>query len=199
MFCEKCGAQLEEGCAFCPNCGNRVGAANGGAPVNTGYYAPVGGYGAPAGAYGAAPAKKKNTTLPLIIGAVALVAVLAVAALLIFNKPYMKPVKAFYEGYNAHSAQMLYQVTDPGVCEYWDLEETFYSVSPVKVPCKLLSKKHLKGDMEMGYASSYGASDAYMVVMQNKLTFYDYDYDEYDVSTFTVCKVNGEWIICEAY
>ena len=25
MFCSKCGAQIQDGAAFCPNCGNKVG------------------------------------------------------------------------------------------------------------------------------------------------------------------------------
>lgn len=201
MFCEKCGAQLEEGSAFCPNCGNRVGAANSGAPVNTGYYAPVGGYGAPAGAYGAAaPVKKKNNSIALIIGAVALVAILAVAGLLIFHKPYMKPIKTFYKGYNARSAQMIYEVTSPDVYEYWDLDSTFYEALPGETKCRVLDRKHLKRDDLIGYASMYGATDAYTVVMKNKLKFYyEDDYEDFFVGTFLVCKVNGTWRICEAY
>ncbi|MBQ2144182.1 MAG: zinc ribbon domain-containing protein, partial [Oscillospiraceae bacterium] len=27
MFCEKCGTRVDDGQPFCPNCGNRLGAA----------------------------------------------------------------------------------------------------------------------------------------------------------------------------
>ena len=34
MFCEKCGTRVDDGQPFCPNCGNRLGAAPAANPVN---------------------------------------------------------------------------------------------------------------------------------------------------------------------
>lgn len=62
MFCGKCGAKLEEGVTFCPQCGTPTGAA----PT--------------AETAGTAPAAKKPN-LPVLVGAVVLVAVIVVSLL----------------------------------------------------------------------------------------------------------------------
>lgn len=91
MFCSKCGAQIPEGAAFCPNCGqtvdNRPENENSSSPgnqQNTGAYQPGGQYqGGPGGPYPAGPAGTASGSgrRKKIIAAV--IAVLAVAVIVI--------------------------------------------------------------------------------------------------------------------
>jgi len=71
MFCENCGNRLEEGSVFCTNCGSRV---DGAAPVA-----------APAAAPAAKKLNLKLNKKTLLIGAVALVAVVALVLILVLG------------------------------------------------------------------------------------------------------------------
>ncbi len=96
MFCSKCGSQIPEGAAFCPNCGQTVGnqPENGnpssfGNQQNTGAYQ-SGGYTYPGNegyppteAYTAGRGRRNKGIIAIII--IAIIAIAALAVFLIFN------------------------------------------------------------------------------------------------------------------
>ena len=137
MFCDKCGAQVPDDSAFCPVCGNRVVAQQGAVTGNTGYVnmgaAAQGGagpvYGYQGGTYpGAAPAKKKKSSLPIILGIVAVVAAAAVAGVLFLGKPYMKPIDKFCKAYNDSSIEVMHDA----VADVYYNDANFESIIDVR-------------------------------------------------------------------
>ena len=135
MFCNNCGAQLVDGAAFCPGCGNDVSAAVAAAAVPTVTTAAVPAAETvtevPAVAPVAAPKKKKNKKTWLII-IIAVVAVALAVVGVIFIPKLINNVKAkaleealvgetftYYEHLTFSSSEYRYKFKADGECELY--------------------------------------------------------------------------------
>lgn len=82
MFCHKCGAQAAEGASFCQKCGAKLLADTSAAPPEQAPAAP-GPERLPSSAPSTPPPKKKSKKLPVILGVIALLAVMAAVAIFV--------------------------------------------------------------------------------------------------------------------
>ncbi|MBR0308400.1 MAG: zinc ribbon domain-containing protein [Mogibacterium sp.] len=208
MFCEKCGAQVPDDSAFCPVCGNSVVPQQGAAAGNTGYVnmgaaaqgnagpaGPV--YGYQGGAYpGAAPVKKKKSSLPIILGIVAVVAVAAVAGVLFLGKPYMKPIDKFCKAYNDSSIEVMHDA----VADVYYYDADFESIIDeyYGVTYTVTNVEHPTGEDLSYYKSMYGIKDCYII--STDMSYYSMTFgEESSEYIFTVGKANGKWKIYDIY
>ena len=115
MFCKNCGAQFEDGQAFCPSCGTAVSAAevNGGAAPQA---APAPDYSA-APDYSSAPsfeAPKSGGSKILPIALVAAVIALVIVALtILLGNPGKKAVKKYYKAIEKFDEKKILEMTLP--------------------------------------------------------------------------------------
>ena len=204
MFCERRGTQIPDGSAFCPNCGANVATAAGvQAPRTTGYVdmgavpgSAAPGYGYQGGAYGAAaPAKKSKSKLPLILGLVAAVAVLAFCGVKLLGKPYMKPIDQFCKAFNERNATLLADCLSDELNSYGYYDTWTFSEDESDFSYETTYVTHMTGDDLAYYKSVYDLTDCYLVAVN--ITYYDSYYGEYDniPIEFTVGKKSGKWKI----
>ena len=175
--------------------------------VNTGGNAPGGAgpagpvYGYPAGAYPGAPAapavKKKKSKLPVIIGAVAGVVVIAVVAMMLLSKPYLKPIDKLFKAYNTNSLSLLQEAVSEDLYSTWNKS----AVTDYKNDdsYEVMSTEHLQGEDLSNAKSWYGVTDCYNVTVQDKI--YDASTGGYNtyVEVFVVGKINGKWKVVDIY
>jgi len=205
MFCERCGAQIPDGSAFCPNCGASVAPAAGAqTPRTTGYVNMGGampgnaapGYGYQGGAYGAAaPAKKSKSKLPIILGLVAAVAVLAFFGVRLLSKPYLKPIDQFCKAFNERNATLLSECLSDELNSYGYYDTWTFSEDESDFSYETTYVNHPTGSDMSYYKSTYGIKDCYVVSVN--INYYDSYYEEYDTIPveFIVGKNNGKWKI----
>lgn len=221
MICNRCGAQLRDGSTFCPTCGSRISntgyygysvndGSQGTGRQNSYYTQPAyssqlayGGqaayYPAQYGAYAsqpeyaaAAPAKKRKSKLPLVLGTmVAMVAVAAVVIVLMMHtavKPYEKAVDDLFTAINTGNYNLLEEVTVGYI--YDDLA---YAIED-----GYTYNYEITGSTEVDLGEMLGLSE-----YQDYLTFLGLpELDEVAAVsttvdganvTFYVCKMGGNW------
>ena len=146
-FCTKCGSRIEnagfeepQAYGGQPGAGRQTGyydqppysAAQTGAGRQTGYYdqPPY-----PAAQHAAVrtvakPAKKRKSKLPLVIGTIIGMIIVAggvIFAMMHFDKPYEKTAEKFLKAWQTHDRSLLYEVTTSDLydewCDYFEAEE----------------------------------------------------------------------------
>ena len=210
MFCKKCGSQIPDNSAFCPECGAAVSAAQAEQPSN----APM----APA----AKPAMdKKRLTGIIAVGAAALVVIIILVAILAgggkgWEKVLKKEMKCARTGDSEPLAELIpdkmyeaiadhYDVDAEDLKEYFideylsdgsmlDDDYTFlkYEVTKEK-DCSSSDLKDIKEYLkERGISSKDDVKEA--VVVKVKIYFKDEDGDRDDIKgEFTFVKIEGKW------
>lgn len=210
MFCKKCGSQIPDNSAFCPECGAAVSAAQAEQPSN----APM----APA----AKPAMdKKRLTGIIAVGAAALVVIIILVAILAgggkgWEKVLKKEMKCARTGDSEPLAELIpdkmyeaiadhYDVDAEDLKEYFideylsdgsmlDDDYTFlkYEVTKEK-DCSSSDLKDIKEYLkDRGISSKDDVKEA--VVVKVKIYFKDEDGDRDDIKgEFTFVKIEGKW------
>ena len=210
MFCKKCGSQIPDNSAFCPECGAAVSAAQAEQPSN----APM----APA----AKPAMdKKRLTGIIAVGAAALVVIIILVAILAgggkgWEKVLKKEMNCARTGDSEPLAELIpdkmyeaiadhYDVDAEDLKEYFideylsdgsmlDDDYTFlkYEVTKEK-DCSSSDLKDIKEYLkERGISSKDDVKEA--VVVKVKIYFKDEDGDRDDIKgEFTFVKIEGKW------
>ncbi len=210
MFCKKCGSQIPDNSAFCPECGAAVSAAQAEQPSN----APM----APA----AKPAMdKKRLTGIIAVGAAALVVIIILVAILAgggkgWEKVLKKEMKCARTGDSEPLAELIpdkmyeaiadhYDVDAEDLKEYFideylsdgsmlDDDYTFlkYEVTKEK-DCSSSDLKDIKEYLkDRGISSKDDVKEA--VVVKVKIYFKDEDGDRDDIKgEFTFVKIDGKW------
>ena len=142
MYCNNCGAYVKDSAAFCNRCGNRLEnivldeprayGGQTGAGRQTGYYdqppypaAQPGAYAAqPAVRTVARPAKKRKSKLPLVIGTIIGMIIVAggvIFAMMHFDKPYEKTAENFLKALQSRDYSLLYEVTSNDTYDLMEL------------------------------------------------------------------------------
>ena len=210
MFCKKCGSQIPDNSAFCPECGAAVSAAQAEQPSN----APM----APA----AKPAMdKKRLTGIIAVGAAALVVIIILVAILAgggkgWEKVLKKEMKCARTGDSEPLAELIPDKMYEAIADYYDvdaedLKEYFideylsdgsmldddytflkYEVTKEK-DCSSSDLKDIKEYLkERGISSKDDVKEA--VVVKVKIYFKDEDGDRDDIKgEFTFVKIDGKW------
>ena len=210
MFCKKCGSQIPDNSAFCPECGAAVSAAQAEQPSN----APM----APA----AKPAMdKKRLTGIIAVGAAALVVIIILVAILAgggkgWEKVLKKEMKCARTGDSEPLAELIPDKMYEAIADYYDvdaedLKEYFideylsdgsmldddytflkYEVTKEK-DCSSSDLKDIKEYLkDRGISSKDDVKEA--VVVKVKIYFKDEDGDRDDIKgEFTFVKIDGKW------
>ena len=210
MFCKKCGSQIPDNSAFCPECGAAVSAAQAEQPSN----APM----APA----AKPAMdKKRLTGIIAVGAAALVVIIILVAILAgggkgWEKVLKKEMKCARTGDSEPLAELIPDKMYEAIADHYDvdaedLKEYFideylsdgsmlgddytflkYEVTKEK-DCSSSDLKDIKEYLkERGISSKDDVKEA--VVVKVKIYFKDEDGDRDDIKgEFTFVKIDGKW------
>ena len=210
MFCKKCGSQIPDNSAFCPECGAAVSAAQAEQPSN----APM----APA----AKPAMdKKRLTGIIAVGAAALVVIIILVAILAgggkgWEKVLKKEMNCARTGDSEPLAELIPDKMYEAIADYYDvdaedLKEYFideylsdgsmldddytflkYEVTKEK-DCSSSDLKDIKEYLkERGISSKDDVKEA--VVVKVKIYFKDEDGDRDDIKgEFTFVKIDGKW------
>ncbi|MDD7488565.1 MAG: zinc-ribbon domain-containing protein [Clostridiales bacterium] len=210
MFCKKCGSQIPDNSAFCPECGAAVSAAQAEQPSN----APM----APA----AKPAMdKKRLTGIIAVGAAALVVIIILVAILAgggkgWEKVLKKEMKCARTGDSEPLAELIPDKMYEAIADYYDvdaeeLKEYFideylsdvsmlgddytflkYEVTKEK-DCSSSDLKDIKEYLkERGISSKDDVKEA--IVVKVKIYFKDEDGDRDDTKgEFTFVKIEGKW------
>ena len=210
MFCKKCGSQIPDNSAFCPECGAAVSAAQAEQPSN----APM----APA----AKPAMdKKRLTGIIAVGAAALVVIIILVAILAgggkgWEKVLKKEMNCARTGDSEPLAELIPDKMYEAIADYYDvdaedLKEYFideylsdgsmlgddytflkYEVTKEK-DCSSSDLKDIKEYLkERGISSKDDVKEA--VVVKVKIYFKDEDGDTDDIKgEFTFVKIDGKW------
>ena len=210
MFCKKCGSQIPDNSAFCPECGAAVSAAQAEQPSN----APM----APA----AKPAMdKKRLTGIIAVGAAALVVIIILVAILAgggkgWEKVLKKEMKCARTGDSEPLAELIPDKMYEAIADYYDvdaedLKEYFideylsdgsmlgddytflkYEVTKEK-DCSSSDLKDIKEYLkERGISSKDDVKEA--IVVKVKIYFKDEDGDRDDIKgEFTFVKIDGKW------
>jgi len=119
MFCDKCGVQIPDDSVFCPNCGKRLAVMPRVASRNTGYTAP-----APDGAKAPYVPAKTERKVKLgdalfLLGGVGFIAAIVVTMLIMFGKPYLKPVDDFFDALNFDDKELLREIISDELNDYY--------------------------------------------------------------------------------
>ena len=210
MFCKKCGSQIPDNSAFCPECGAAVSAAQAEQPSN----APM----APA----AKPAMdKKRLTGIIAVGAAALVVIIILVAILAgggkgWEKVLKKEMNCARTGDSEPLAELIPDKMYEAIADYYDvdaedLKEYFideylsdgsmldddytflkYEVTKEK-DCSSSDLKDIKEYLkDRGISSKDDVKEA--VVVKVKIYFKDEDGDRDDIKgEFTFVKIDGKW------
>ena len=210
MFCKKCGSQIPDNSAFCPECGAAVSAAQAEQPSN----APM----APA----AKPAMdKKRLTGIIAVGAAALVVIIILVAILAgggkgWEKVLKKEMNCARTGDSEPLAELIPDKMYEAIADYYDvdaedLKEYFideylsdgsmlgddytflkYEVTKEK-DCSSSDLKDIKEYLkERGISSKDDVKEA--IVVKVKIYFKDEDGDRDDIKgEFTFVKIDGKW------
>ena len=210
MFCKKCGSQIPDNSAFCPECGAAVSAAQAEQPSN----APM----APA----AKPAMdKKRLTGIIAVGAAALVVIIILVAILAgggkgWEKVLKKEMNCARTGDSEPLAELIPDKMYEAIADYYDvdaedLKEYFideylsdgsmldddytflkYEVTKEK-DCSSSDLKDIKEYLkERGISSKDDVKEA--VVVKVKIYFKDEVGDRDDTKgEFTFVKIDGKW------
>ena len=210
MFCKKCGSQIPDNSAFCPECGAAVSAAQAEQPSN----APM----APA----AKPAMdKKRLTGIIAVGAAALVVIIILVAILagggkVWEKVLKKEMKCARTGDSEPLAELIPDKMYEAIADYYDvdaeeLKEYFideylsdgsmlgddytflkYEVTKEK-DCSSSDLKDIKEYLkERGISSKDDVKEA--IVVKVKIYFKDEYGDRDDTKgEFTFVKIEGKW------
>lgn len=227
MFCPNCGARAPQtadstepintgyvnpGAAASGNTGYvNMGAAM---PGNTGYvdpgaadprntgYVNMGAQYAQA-PYGQAPyaaqtgKPKKKSALPFIIGGVALAAVIAVAAILLLSKPYIKPIDTLFKAYNTNNLALLQEALSDDLYSHWNWNAVTDYVNDDSY--KVLGSERMTGSELDAAKADWGVTKCYKVsIEETNYDSYNGVYNTY-YDTIVVGKKNGVWKIYDLY
>ena len=143
MICEKCGAPIEEGSAFCTNCGNKVGQPAPAAQPDSAQFAPVQPDAQPPVFGDTVQVKKKSPAKIIIpIAAAVLVVIIAVVAVILIVLGKSSPKKVisdYYDAFNKYDAEQLSETYADFYADYFydiygetlseDCEDTMESAS----------------------------------------------------------------------
>ena len=222
MFCKKCGSQIPDNSAFCPECGAAVSAAQAEPEAAE---QPSNAPEAPA----AKPAMdKKRLTGIIAVGAAALVVIIILVAILAgggkgWKKVLKKEMKCIMTGDSESLAELIPDKMYEAIADYYDvdaeeLKEYFMDLeifddddTLVKYEiieeneCSSSDLKSIKEYLkERGISSKNDVKEA--VEVNVKCYFKDGDGDRFDTEDeFGFVKINGEWyhygmivLVCQA-
>ena len=203
MFCDKCGVQIPDDSVFCPNCGKRLAVMPRAALRNAGYMAS-----APAGAKASyMPAKTgrkvKWGDVLFLLGGVGLIAALVVTMVIMYGKPYLKPVEDFFDAYNNNDEELLREIISDELNDYYgydlyeDYAEAMDAAADVSYAIVYAEKAEDSPDYDylVEMLGSQRVKDCY-VVRADSTMFSSYVVDNIQVEWyFLVGESDGKWKI----
>ena len=197
MFCPNCGAQIQDGAAFCAACGTNLSA----------------GTGAPVQQYPAPRRVKKSLIIGICVAVVAVVVAIILCVTLIGSGGAKGTLEKYLDGMTSFDGEAIYKYASERVHGYDSLEDcveeaeeqkkTFEAFGvEMKISYEIVDEKEVSVDDISSSIISYveeekGGEVTEAAVFDVVVTASYSSITNDDEMTLTLLKVNGEWIVAD--